>query len=345
MHYHVDSTLLTDLVESLASYTKKCLSWNSHRDEECFRCQRRPRDDPKSSSDHLEGFRDQDNDLDEFGRPKKRRKPDARWPPPFDKRSATYVFDARCGMFYHAISQFFFHPTTKLYYSNKEQKYYRHTPGEDSPFQPVEQETKEEEPTPAPVQAKATPTIAITLKTKTLPGCEFSATKKVPTPTEKKVAPKQQARTHKKYSANMERWSCRDTLKTKGGQPICPWCRRKFLDLPHLQRHEERSAVHKINVAKWNERKDRDYRDRAWERRLLHGPETPVLAVVEQSAAVATDVVLPQDTLGEGNIGNKMLQKLGWKSGKSLGRTGGGPNQLEKDWDRIESLARNAAGK
>ena len=247
-------------------------------------------------------------------------------------------------MFYHAISQFFFHPMTKLYYSNKEQKYYRHTPGEDSPFQPVEQDSKEEEHTPAPVQAKAAPSIAITLKTKTLPGSDFSGTKAAPLPTEKKAAPKQQARTHKMYSANMDRWSSRDTVKTKTGQPICPWCRRKFLDLPHLQRHEEHSAGHKINVAKWKERKDRDYRDRAWERRLLHGPEAPVLAVMEQSAAPA-HVVLPRDTLGEGNIGNKMLQKLGWKSGNSLGRTGGAPNQLEKDWDRIESLARNAAGK
>jgi hypothetical protein len=55
-------------------------------------------------------------------------------------------------------------------------------------------------------------------------------------------------------------------------------------------------------------------------------------------------VVDPQETLGESNVGNKMLQKLGWKSGTNLGRNAGGESTgeaLKKDWERIEQLAKS----
>ena len=56
------------------------------------------------------------------------------------------------------------------------------------------------------------------------------------------------------------------------------------------------------------------------------------------------EIVRPEDNLGESNIGNQMLQKLGWKSGSSLGRGGEGEqartqSTLVKDWEKIETLA------
>mgnify|MGYP001339017622 CR=1 FL=1 len=48
----------------------------------------------------------------------------SQWPPPFERRSASYIFDTRSAMFYHSSTQFFYDPKTKLYYGNKQQKYF-----------------------------------------------------------------------------------------------------------------------------------------------------------------------------------------------------------------------------
>jgi len=330
----------------------ECRSWNTESDDVCYRCEGKPKHQDRPRGSFSEHQSDIPEDCDEFGRPKKRPKKrdtvnTVQWPPPFDKRSATYVFDARSGMFYHAISQFFFDPMTKLYFSTKEQKYYRHTPEEDSPFQPVEQQATKEEIVAASLIVKA-PAIAITLKTKNLPGSNKAAAMETSPPSEKKVVPKKSLPVvHKAYSANMERWLSRDTLLlTKAGKPICPWCRRKFKDVSHLQRHQDQSERHKVNVAKWKEQQriKKEYRDRAWERRRLHEPEVAPVSLPFLEPSVVAAEIRPQDILGEENIGNQMLQKLGWKSGKSLGRTGEATNHLEKDWERIESMARSAAG-
>uniref|UniRef100_A0A7S4J9T4 G-patch domain-containing protein n=1 Tax=Odontella aurita TaxID=265563 RepID=A0A7S4J9T4_9STRA len=173
--------------------------------------------------------------------------------------------------------------------------------------------------------------------------------------------------------------------KTPDGKPICLLCRRKFPSLEKLRQHERVSALHKQNLAKKKaaeaaEKKNAvpappsaDYRDRAKERRALFGPdaapasagggeanEEPPAALgpsLDKARAVhGTEAVAPQESLGESNIGNKMLQKLGWKTGGALGRkmdssvsadgsngaAGGGvqaKDTLRADWERIESMA------
>uniref|UniRef100_A0A7R9W9B1 G-patch domain-containing protein n=1 Tax=Pseudictyota dubia TaxID=2749911 RepID=A0A7R9W9B1_9STRA len=179
--------------------------------------------------------------------------------------------------------------------------------------------------------------------------------------------------------------------KTPDGKPICLLCRRKFASLEKLRQHERVSALHKQNLAKKKaaaeeEAKKKkegsngtstaavtappspavDYRDRAKERRALFGPdaaagakpdEEPVVLGpdLDRARAVASaEVVAPHESLGESNIGNKMLQKLGWKRGGALGReqqqqdlADGGvgvgsvnaKDTLKSDWERIESLA------
>ncbi len=64
---------------------------------------------------------------------------------------------------------------------------------------------------------------------------------------------------------------------------------------------------------------------------------------LEQAREVEiSEAIRPEDHLGTANIGNKMLQKLGWKGG-SLGRKGNfdsGTNYgLKKDWEIIEKAA------
>ena len=144
---------------------------------------------------------------------------------------------------------------------------------------------------------------------------------------------------------------------TTTNKPVCLLCRRKFATVEKLKKHEELSSLHKENLEKKRKEEEAkkkkeeesgmDYRDRAHERRIMHGPaeaaSLPALPRDLEEAATtrAAEVVRPEENLGESNIGNVLLQKLGWKSGTSIGRGANGDqdNALVKDWEKIESLA------
>ncbi|XP_051997568.1 RNA-binding protein 5-like isoform X2 [Xyrauchen texanus] len=117
----------------------------------------------------------------------------------------------------------------------------------------------------------------------------------------------------------------------------CLLCRRQFPNQEALVRHQQLSDLHKQNLevlrrAKLSEaeldeleRKETEmkYRDRAAERREKYGiPEPP--APKKRKFAQPTPVVNyeqpTKDGLNSDNIGNKMLQAMGWKEGKGLGR-------------------------
>ena len=202
---------------------------------------------------------------------------------------------------------------------------------------------------------------------------------------------------HKKHEEDMEKWSgrvkelrndeeqntnsstSRKIKTTVTGQPVCLLCRRKFASVEKLEQHEKLSALHKANLTKKtaadaeksSKQKEAEalYKDRAKERRMMHGdlasahssgPSSRAEAILAQAdgsraSAIAVtktaEIVRPEDTLGDTNVGNKLLQKLGWKSGDTLGRKqddendaqpkGGNnaANSLKSDWERIESLA------
>jgi hypothetical protein len=46
------------------------------------------------------------------------------WPSHFKSSNASFIFDARSGMFYEPSSSFFYDPKPKLYYSNSRRQYY-----------------------------------------------------------------------------------------------------------------------------------------------------------------------------------------------------------------------------
>mmetsp|Transcript_20727 Transcript_20727/g.31101 ORF Transcript_20727/g.31101 Transcript_20727/m.31101 type:complete len:368 (-) Transcript_20727:224-1327(-) len=157
---------------------------------------------------------------------------------------------------------------------------------------------------------------------------------------------------------------------TKAGKPICFICKRKFLNLEKLKQHEQLSALHKENLAKkkkleeLSNSKAPEYRDRAKERRFMYEADSNVAApaidpsIVEMGPSLdrarvvtTTEKVAPDQSLGESNVGNQLLQKLGWKSGGSLGRRGEEKDlefragsadmkdKLKQDWERIEQLS------
>jgi len=137
---------------------------------------------------------------------------------------------------------------------------------------------------------------------------------------------------------------------TTHGKPVCLLCKRKFADMEKLKQHIELSALHKENLRKKAEADakkelETNYRDRAKERRTMYGSEPSsiheedenlniVSSLIQARPVAVTETVTPDQALGEANIGNKLLQKLGWKSNDN--ESGG--SQLKQDWKAIEAI-------
>ncbi|MCJ8729342.1 hypothetical protein PDJAM_G00105020 [Pangasius djambal] len=117
----------------------------------------------------------------------------------------------------------------------------------------------------------------------------------------------------------------------------CLLCRRQFPSKEALIRHQQLSDLHKQNLEVHRrsklseaeleelERKETEmkYRDRAAERREKYGipePPAPKKWKFTQPAPVVNYEQPTKDGLNSDNIGNKMLQAMGWKEGKGLGR-------------------------
>lgn len=158
---------------------------------------------------------------------------------------------------------------------------------------------------------------------------------------------------------------------TTSGQPICLLCRRKFATLEKLVQHENLSALHKENLAKKvaadaakkaQKQESESYRDRSRERRQMFGSDAPDSSSSHAEALLAhslgsgaapertkpAEIIRPEETLNnDTNVGNKLLQKMGWKSGEALGRSGNddsAASNMKKDWEKIESLAQQGGG-
>lgn len=93
------------------------------------------------------------------------------------------------------------------------------------------------------------------------------------------------------------------------------------------------------------------YRDRAKERRQKYGEADPVplnksrerfqKEIEKQASAAAlaaASASVAQTPIGGGNVGNKLLQKMGWKDGQGLGRA----NQGRTNIIEVESRAGGA---
>ncbi|XP_061583283.1 RNA-binding protein 5 isoform X1 [Cololabis saira] len=117
----------------------------------------------------------------------------------------------------------------------------------------------------------------------------------------------------------------------------CLLCRRQFPNKEGLLRHQQLSDLHKKNLEVLRrsklteaeleelERKESElkYRDRAAERREKYGipePPAPKKKKFSQPTPAINYEQPTKDGLNSDNIGNKMLQAMGWKEGKGLGR-------------------------
>ncbi|KAM7402055.1 hypothetical protein PAMP_017326 [Pampus punctatissimus] len=118
---------------------------------------------------------------------------------------------------------------------------------------------------------------------------------------------------------------------------VCLLCRRQFPTKEALVRHQQLSDLHKQNLeiqrrSKLSEaeleeleRKETElkYRDRAAERREKYGvpePPAPKKKFYQPPTPTVNYEQPTKDGLTSDNIGNKMLQAMGWQEGKGLGR-------------------------
>ncbi|KAK3592311.1 hypothetical protein CHS0354_030647 [Potamilus streckersoni] len=121
----------------------------------------------------------------------------------------------------------------------------------------------------------------------------------------------------------------------------CLLCKRRFQNKESLLRHQQMSDLHKQNLEALQKSKGGNselgfdnihYRDRAKERRDKYGMPAPP----EPRRKAPSPVIYEEPTkagIGQENIGNKLLQKMGWSEGQGLGRAGQGivkPIEAEK---------------
>jgi len=138
----------------------------------------------------------------------------------------------------------------------------------------------------------------------------------------------------------------------------CLLCKRQFTSKDKLMKHNTVSDLHKVNLQQWKDKQIEkrnsslesalQYRDRAKERRSKFGGDDPpppnkfkekYMKVMDNIAANAG----PDNTvtkIGDDNVGNKMLQRMGWKEGLGLGKA----NQGRTDIISTDDGRTNSAG-
>jgi len=133
----------------------------------------------------------------------------------------------------------------------------------------------------------------------------------------------------------------------------CLLCKRQFQSKEKLTKHNTLSDLHKQNIVEWRKQNagaaemgggrsqevnSFQYRDRAKERRNKFGDDDkPVPNKFKEKYLKALDEVtvtggageaasVPK--IGEENVGNRMLQKMGWKDGLGLGKKNQGRTEI-----------------
>lgn len=113
---------------------------------------------------------------------------------------------------------------------------------------------------------------------------------------------------------------------------ICNLCKRQLVSAESLAKHAKLSSLHKQNLEARKKKKSNDpekivYRDRAKERRMKYGdPDEPQPSKLKEKYLKAREVEMSMPTtkvdepIGAENVGNRLLQKMGWTEGQGLGK-------------------------
>ncbi|GAB0094536.1 RNA-binding protein 5-A [Sergentomyia squamirostris] len=135
----------------------------------------------------------------------------------------------------------------------------------------------------------------------------------------------------------------------------CLLCKRAFQSPDILQKHLQKSTLHLENMRKYNLLREsggdaagsamQSYRDRAMERRMKYGeheqpPPNRNKERFQREMEKQTVTALSASSsvpIGENNVGNKLLQKMGWSEGQGLGRSNQGRTNIIEAESRAPS--------
>uniref|UniRef100_A0A667XH02 RNA binding motif protein 5 n=1 Tax=Myripristis murdjan TaxID=586833 RepID=A0A667XH02_9TELE len=204
--------------------------------------------------------------------------------------TSTYQYDESSGYYYDPQTGLYYDPNSQYYYNSQTQQYL-YWDSEKQTYVPAAADT------------------AANMKAS-------SAGKEAKDGKEKKEKPK--SKTAQQIAKDMERWA-KSLNKQKENfkssfQPISQEERKEAAaaDAGFTLFEKKVSYLHRMK-----------YRDRAAERREKYGipePPAPKKKKFAQPAPVVNYEQPTKDGLNSDNIGNKMLQAMGWKEGKGLGR-------------------------
>ncbi|XP_014603624.1 PREDICTED: RNA-binding protein 5-like isoform X2 [Polistes canadensis] len=140
----------------------------------------------------------------------------------------------------------------------------------------------------------------------------------------------------------------------------CLLCKRQFPSKEALIRHQQLSDLHKQNLENWYQvrgldpndpqQRNNKYRDRAKERRAKYGePEPPQPNKLKEKYLktrvedISVSYEEPTRTgIGSDNVGNKLLQKMGWSEGMGLGKSNQGRTSIIEAERRVPTAGLGA---
>uniref|UniRef100_A0A8C5G9Y0 RNA-binding protein 5-like n=1 Tax=Gouania willdenowi TaxID=441366 RepID=A0A8C5G9Y0_GOUWI len=219
--------------------------------------------------------------------------------------TSSYQYDESSGYYYDPQTGFYYDPNTHYYYNSQTQQY-------------LYWDSEKQTYVPAPASANAGQNDI---------AASVSATGNGKEPKEKKEKPK--SKTAQQIAKDMERWA-KSLNKQKENfrssfQPISQEEKREAAAADAgFTLFEKKAGLDRLMPESLREDEapssSMKYRDRAAERREKYGiPEPPVNRM--WIFFLCSNYEQPtKDGLNSDNIGNKMLQAMGWKEGKGLGR-------------------------
>ncbi|XP_017785465.1 PREDICTED: RNA-binding protein 5-like isoform X2 [Nicrophorus vespilloides] len=136
---------------------------------------------------------------------------------------------------------------------------------------------------------------------------------------------------------------------------ICNLCKRMLPNAEALSKHAQFSSIHKQNLENLRNKKRKEnsanaaekivYRDRAKERRLKYGdPDEPQPSKLKEKYLKSREIEIPvaaasvSEPIGAENVGNRLLQKMGWTEGQGLGKSNQGRTTIIQAEQRASTV-------
>jgi hypothetical protein len=107
-----------------------------------------------------------------------------------------------------------------------------------------------------------------------------------------------------------------------GLQFVCFPCKRGFFSDEQMLAHEQKSLNHRAILERFNIQQIKEEITSKASKAAMRDEVKKYRQALEEQRVVREDKIVraagPADTLGSDNVGNKLLQKMGWSEGKGI---------------------------